>query len=557
MAAPDMQPPTETGSQMQHDRRSVLRLIALSTTSLVAFSCAPPPPPPGTIVLNRGNSSDIKSLDPAFIDGSWEFNVVGEVLIGLTTEGPDAKPVPGAATHWETSDDGLTWTFHLRDHTWSDGVKVTAHDFVAAWRREVDPNTGAIYAYNLWVVKNAKKISTGKLPPETLGIEALDDMTLKVTLEHPAPYLPQLMAHPVAYPIPHHIYERLGAAWSHPQNYVANGPYMPKLWVPLDRVIVTKNKRFYDAANVQIDEVIFYVTNDTEAALKRYRAGELDVQFGYPAIEIDWMRANIPDQIKSVPYLETTFLDINFGRPLFKDRRLREVLNLAVDRETIVNKIRRLGETPAYAVVPPGISNYPHTAQSPVKSLSQADRIAKARQLMGEMGYGPNKRLKINFLTATSPDWVRIAAALLGMYQSVWIDLNIRAEERQVQIVDLNQHNFDLAYDGWIADFDDASNFLDLLITGSGENNSDYSNPAFDALINTAQQRADPKIRAQLLSQAEQMALDDYCWVPLYNSVTEDLVKPYVTGWIPNAKDINRNRWLRMERKPGAKLAGL
>lgn len=542
---------------MQHDRRSVLRLLALSTTSLVGFACSPPPPPPGTIVMNRGNAHDVKSLDPAFIDGGWEFNVVGDMLMGLTTDGPDGEPVPGAATHWETSDDGLAWTFHLRDHTWSDGVKVTARDFVAAWRREVDPRTAAIYSYNLWVVKNAKPITAGKMAPAMLGIEALDDMTLQVTLEHPAPYLPQLMAHPVSYPIPHHIYQKLGPAWAHPQNYVANGPYLPKQWVPLDRVTVVKNRRFYDAANVQIDEVNYYATDDSEAALKRYRAGELDLMVVFPVSEIDWLRANIPNQIKSVPYLETSYLCINFGHKLFRDRRLREVLNLAADREVITNKIRRLGETAAYAFVPPGIANYPHTAHLTFEDMPQSARIARARQLMREMGYGPNNHLKINFLISTSPETVRNAAALLGMYQAVWIDINIVAEERQVQVVDLQNHNFELASSGWIADFDDASNFLDLLITGSGENNGSYSNPAFDALMARAQKQVDPNIRAQMLSKAEQMILDDYAVVPLYNSVTEDLVKPYVRGWIPNAKDINHTRWLRIERKPGNAVAQL
>ena len=476
-----------------HGGAAALRALAFAAACLALFACSPAGPPPGTAVLNRGNGPDIKSLDPAFIEGNWEAFVVGDMLMGLTTEGPDGEPVPGAATHWEVSPDGLTWTFHLRDHTWSDGVPVTAADFVTAWRREMDPKTAASYSYNLWVVKNAKAISEGRLPPSALGIEALDDKTLKVTLEHPAPYLPELMDHQVAFPIPRHMYEKLGNAWSRPEHYVANGPYIVKEWIPLDHVTLVKNKRFYYAKHVRIDIVNYYVTNDTEAALKRYRAGELDEITNYPALEIDWMRAHIPDQIKTVPYLNLVYLTMNLRRKVFQDIRLREAINLALNREKLVRDIRRIGEPPAYSFVPPGIAHYPHTAHMAFKSMPFAARVKKARALMRAMGYGPSHHLSIDFLCSTNPDTVRSAATLQGMLAAIWIDLNIVAEERQVQVVDMQQHNFDLGSAGWIADFNDASNFLDLLRSGSGQNYAGYSNPAFDALLAKAQNETRPQ----------------------------------------------------------------
>lgn len=506
--------------------------------------------PQGAVVLNRGNGPDIKSLDPAYVEGNWEAVVLGDILMGLTTEGPDGKPVPGAATHWETSADGLTWTFHLRDHLWSDGVPVTAADFVTAWRRELDPKTAAPYAYNLWVVKNGKTISEGKLPPEALGVKAADDKTLVVTLEHPAAYLPELMDHQVAFPIPCHMYRKLGDAWSRPQNHVANGPYIVKRWIPLDHVTLVKNKRFYDAKHVQIDAVNYYVTANSEAGLKRYRAGELDTLYQFPALEIGWMRMHIPDEIESASYLNVNYLVPNLDREEFKDVRMREVLNLALDRERLTGQIRRISETPAYAYVPPGVANYPHMAVANFKSMPYRARIEKAKALMRSMGYGPTRRLRINYLSTTNPDILRNAATIQGMFSKVWIDLNINAEEGQVLIIDLQQHNFDLAQIGWIADFNDATNFLDLLRAGSGENYGNYANPAHDSLLDKAQNEADPKARGELLNEAEQMAIDDYAWIPMYFGVTQDLVKPYVKGWIPNAKDFNRTRWLRIEGKP-------
>jgi oligopeptide transport system substrate-binding protein len=169
---------------------------------LLAFATAPA----GALtVLNRGNGAEIKSLDPHFVDGIQESEVEGDILIGLLTMDAAGKPIPGAATRWETSPDGKTWTFHLRDHLWSDGRPVTAQDFVFAWRRLLDPRTGASYAYNLWVVKNAHAISTGALPPAALGVATPDDKTLVVTLEHPAAYLPELLTHDTAYPLPRHV----------------------------------------------------------------------------------------------------------------------------------------------------------------------------------------------------------------------------------------------------------------------------------------------------------------------------------------------------------------
>ena len=191
--------------------------------------------------FNRGNGGELKSLDPHFIDGQWESNIVGDMLMGLATEDAAARPIPGAAERWDISADGKTWTFHIRKHVWSDGQPVTSHDFAFAWRRLLDPKTGAPYAYNMWVVKNAEAISAGKLPPSALGVATPDDRTFVVQLEHPANYLPELLTHQTAYPIPRHTFLRFGNAWARQQNYVANGPYIVKEWIPNDRVTLVKN----------------------------------------------------------------------------------------------------------------------------------------------------------------------------------------------------------------------------------------------------------------------------------------------------------------------------
>ena len=185
----------------------------------LALSTCSPPPPEGPY-LNRGNGGEIRSLDPHYIQGQWEANVLGDLQMGLATEDARSRPIPGAAESWSVSPDGKTWTFHIRKHLWSDGVPVTAQDFVFAWRRILDPKTAAPYAYNMWVIKNARAISAGTLPTTALGAHAVDDRTLVVQLEHPANYLPELLTHEAAYPIPLHTYRKYGNAWSRVKNYL-------------------------------------------------------------------------------------------------------------------------------------------------------------------------------------------------------------------------------------------------------------------------------------------------------------------------------------------------
>src|SRR5262245_45234325 len=249
------------------------------------------------IVLNRGNGPEPKSLDPGLTDGIWEAQILGDMLLGLTTEDAESRPIAGAAESWESSEDGLTWTFHLRDHTWSDGIPVTAEDFVFAWRRVLDPKTAAPYAYYLYPIKNARDVSSGKQPAAALGVEAKDGKTLVVTLDHPLPFMAEYLTHQSMFPVPRHIIEAKGAAWARPGNFVSNGPYVLESWTPNDRVTLRKNPRFYDAANVQIEVVNYFPTPDGDSALRRLRAGELDTQDPIPPAQIDFLRANMADAL--------------------------------------------------------------------------------------------------------------------------------------------------------------------------------------------------------------------------------------------------------------------
>lgn len=540
------------GANLQPSRRTVLKACA-GLAALGLPACGDSGSGPGATradagTLNRGNGAEPESLDPPLADTAWEQNILGDLMMGLFTEDAEGKPIPGAVLEASVSPDGLTWTFILRDHLWSDGTPVTAQDFVFAWRRLLDPKTGSKFASIVYPFKNAKAVAEGRMPPDALALRAADDKVLVLELEHPAPYMRELLTHNILYPVPRHVVEAKGAAWTQAGTYVSNGAYVLTERVPNGHIALTKNPRFYDAANVTIERVVFYPTEDAGAALTRFRAGELDTQEPFPADQIDWLRQNMPGALKQTPTLSIDYIVLNIRRKPFDDVRVREALNLALDRDTIAQKIYRIGEQPAYNIVPPGIANYPGGAAFAFQSLPYPSRVARAQELMRQAGYGSGKRLRTTFATTTLPDSRRAAAAVQAMWAAVYVDLDIAQSDSAITYSKLRQYDFDIGTANWGADFNDASNFLMILTTGNAQNYAGYSNPAFDALYAAAEKEPDAAARGRLLFEAEQIALKDHAWVTRNFRTSRVIVQPYVKGWIANARNYNRSRWLTLEK---------
>jgi len=490
-------------------------------------------------ILNRGNGAEPESLDPADAGSSMEANILGDMMVGLTTLDAAAKPIPGIAERWEISQDGLTWTFHLRKARWSNGAAVVAGDFLSAWRRVLTPATASRTAQNLWVLKNAHAISAGTMPPTALGVTAPDAATVKVTLEYPAPYLPELLTLAAALPLPPGVVFKPGA-------YVSNGPYLLKAWAPNDHVTLVKNPRFYDAASVKIDTVNYYPTVDTQAALRRLRAGELDMQTPLPTAGLPWLKANMPGALHVMPSLALAYLPINLRDPALADIRVRRALNLAYDREAVTGKVLKLKETPAYSYVPPQLSR--GGPQLDFKAMPMPQRVALARKLMQDAGYGPFNKLTLSYLTPGNPDNKRLAAVYQAMARQIFVDLRIVTADYPLVLRALRQGQYQLAYTNWLADFSDATNFLDLLRTGSPGNYAGYKNPKFDAAMAAAQKEPDPASRAALLQAAHRIALADMPWVPIRFLSQTEAVGPRVGGYVQNPWDFNRSRWLWIKK---------
>jgi oligopeptide transport system substrate-binding protein len=340
-----------------------------------------------------------------------------------------------------------------------------------------------------------------------------------------------------------------GSAWSRVENFVGNGAYVPKAWVIHDRVTLAKNPRFYDAAHVRIDEIDYWPTEDSGTALKRFRAGELDTQSPIPATQIDWLRANMGAALRVRPFLAISYMPMNTARPPLNDARIRKALNLAFDREIVTQKVLKLGDPPAYGIVPPGIANYPGGAAMDFARMPQPARLALAQQLMRQAGYGTDHPLHLTLETTHDPDNKRVAAVLQAMVKPLSIDLENSSVEQQVHYRNLQIGEFEIATAVWVADFNDASNFLDLLQSGSGNNYARYRNPAYDAALAAAERESDAARRGRLLLSAETLALKDYPWLPWRFRMSQDLVQPWVKGWVQNVRDYNRSRWLWIDGK--------
>ncbi|HWA31117.1 MAG TPA: peptide ABC transporter substrate-binding protein [Rhizomicrobium sp.] len=500
--------------------------------------------------FNRGNGAEPDSLDPHKIQTQWENNIVGDMFMGLMTEDARSATTFGAAESMTESEDGLTYTFKIRDHEWSDGAPVTADDFVFAFQRILDPKTAAPYASLLYPIKNAQAVNGGKMPTSALGVRALDARTLQMNFEYQVPYLRQLLTHYTTFPVPKHVVEKYGDKWLDPAHIACNGAYVLKEWVPNDHITLVKNRRFYDAKDVSIETVTYYPLADYAAALKRFRAGEFDMTIGVPPSEIDWLRANLPGDLHLAPFVALNYIQFNFTKPPFNDLRVRQAVAMGIDREIIADRVMRAGQKPAYAMVPPGVPGYPGTSQMSFKSMTMAARIAKAKALLKEAGYGPSNPLSFEYAFSGQSDVRLVAVALQSMWADIGANVTLVPADAQVHYNQLRKQHFQAAWAGWYLDYLDAKDVLFLGQTSSKDmNNGCYSNPKFDALVSQSDYIRDPAQRAQVLAQAEQIMLDDVAFAPVFYAVSRNVVSKQVRRWVDNNIDVHRTRYLSLDRK--------
>ncbi|HEX9876746.1 MAG TPA: peptide ABC transporter substrate-binding protein [Gammaproteobacteria bacterium] len=495
-------------------------------------------------VLHWGNGGESDSIDPHRAESTNASNIQRDLFEGLLNEAPNGDLIPGAAESWQVSDDGLTYTFNLRrDARWSNGEPVTSADWVYSLRRSLDPKTLSRYTFILSPILNADAIAAGERPPTDLGVRALDDYTLEITLESPTPYFLGLMTHQTSWVVHPESVEVHGDQFTRPGNLVSNGAFMLDEWVVQSHLKLVRNPYYWDNDATVLDEVWFHATEDLSAELRRYRADELDITYEVPKQQMAWIRENMADDMAFAPYLGTYYYGFNVTRPPFKDKpKLRRALALAIDRDIITRDITAAGEQPAYGWVPP-VNGY-EGQQMPEASWMQAEREAEARRLYAEAGYSADNPLRTEILYNTEENHRRIAVAIASMWRQVLgVEADILNQEWKV-FLDTRAQRIDTQVyrSGWIGDYNDANTFAELLLSTSGLNHAGYANSDYDALVRRAAREGDLAKRAELLQEAEAMLLEDMPIMPIYIYVRTRLVKPWVGGYEPNIMDHHRSK---------------
>jgi len=523
-----------------------LKVVALATLIAVGTAAVAH----AETVLRRGNGAEPQTLDPHKLEGVPEFNITADLFEGLTTYAANGDVVPGAAKSWDISDDGLVYTFHLReDGKWSNGDPLTADDFVYSFRRAVDPATASPYSYILDPIVDAAEITGGTEKDLTkLGIKALDPHTVQITLKAPTAHFLQLVRHNISFPVNKAVVDKFGDQWTRPGNLVGNGAYMLSEWTPQASLTMVKNPNFHDAASVKLDKVVYYPTEDIPEEFKRFRAGELDVTNDVPNDQIATVKKDYKAEFHNEAYLGTYYYVINLTRDaLGKSKELREALALAINRDVIVNKITQAGEMPAYSWVPPGLKGY---EQQPLdfKSMKQADREALAKKLYKEAGYSADKPLKLEILYNTSDNHKKIAVAIQNMWKKVLgVDATLTNQEWKVYLNTRKTKSFDVARAAWIGDYMDPYTFLQMFTSTAGDqNDAGYNSKEYDTDLDTAQKTVDQGARFKLLQDAEKTFVNDYAMIPIYHYTTKHLVASKVKGWEFNLLDIHLERYIEV-----------
>lgn len=488
-------------------------------------------------VLDINIASEPDSIDPALntsVDGAIMISHLFESLIRWDDDGEgNAVLKPGIAESWEVSDDGLTWTFKLRDAKWSDGKDITADDFVYSWNRLVDPATGADYEYMLDMVKGYDE--------KKLDISAPDPKTFVVNLSVKCPYFEEICAFPAVMPVRKDIIEANKTWTNSPETLVSNGAYKLEKWEHNSTLSMVKNPEYYDQDSVKAEKLAFHLQDDQNAIYASYRSGDLDFINSVPQEEIQKLLDT--KELKIKPYVGTYFVCFNTEKEPFNDPKVRKAFSLAIDRNFIVNQVTGQGQEPATAYVPSGVYDAKgaegddfRTVGGDYYSINDEDyekNIEEAKKLMEEAGYKDGEGFpQIDYLYNTDENHKAIAEALQNMWQeNLGVQVSLQNQDWNVFLKERKEGNYNIARHGWIADYNDPMSFIDMWLTGGGNNDAQYKNPEFDKFVKAAKATSDPDERMENMHKAEDILIgEDNVVAPLYFYNNSYMMKPNIKG---------------------------
>jgi len=533
-----------------------LRIAALLICVALFSSCAKRETPVEegirTKTLIVGNGSEPADLDPHVVYTATDQRVQVALFEGLAAfDEKSGLPVPGAAERWESSPDGLTWTFHLRAGlSWSNGDPLTADDFVQSWRRALTPAVACPNAYLFSPVKNADAFNAGKITdPAALGFAAPDARTVTVTTEFPTAILPLFAALPCWAPVNLKVLARFdaaakrGPAWTRPGNLVGNGPFVLAEWSPNARIVVAKNPRYWDAARNGLERVVILPTENPEAEEVNFRAGQVHVTFAVPHSKIAGYRERAPDRLRVDPALDCSYLNFNCGKAPLDQAKVRRALSLAMDREAISRAVYFGSATAAFHLVPNPTGNFIP------RSRLVFDPEA-ARRLVAEAGFPGGRGLpRLSLLVGTDSTAKRVAEVLqAGWKTTLGLDVAIDPAEEKILTENQRSGSYSIALWGWIADFADPMSFLAPFATGNGNNVNFWSHPEFDRALADAARTTDLARRAELFQQAEALLLAESPLAPVVFKSKAYLIHPAVKNWQPAPLLLQRFQLIRLEK---------
>ena len=473
------------------------------------------------------------SIDPQIVEDVSGSDIIRDLFEGLLNQDADGNLVPGVAETWSANDAKDVYTFNLRKNAkWSNGDPVTAHDFVYAWQRAVDPETASPYSWFMEImsIKNGAEAISGDVPPSDLGVKAVDDHTFEVQLTASLPYFAAMTTHATTFPTHKGIIETHGSDWTKPGNMVSNGAYVLTEHVINERLVRERNPMYWNNGDTILEKVVALVIPDENLGFLRYLAGELD-RGPVPPGRFTQLKVDYPDQATSFPRLCNYYYTFNLsdsGIPAFKDARVRHALSYAIDRNVITEQILQGGQFPAYTFTPGATAGF-DVPKVDFAKMTQAERDAKAVELMEAAGYGKDNPLSFTMIYNTSESHKKIATVMAQMWkQKLGINATMENMEWKTFLDIRGKQDFEIARGAWCGDYNEASTFLDLLTTPSGYNDGKFSNAAVDKLMNDAKTSSDPSSN---YTTVERILSAEMPVIPLYHYTGVFMLNAQLKGW--------------------------
>lgn len=528
-------------------RRAILTGLVLCGFGVVLSGCAESDsgglPSSAESTIRRGNIGEPETLDPLLAEDVHAFSVLIDLYEGLVAENASGQIIPGVAESWTVDEGGLVYTFSLRsDARWSNGDLVTAHDFVRALRRAAKPNSQSAYATLLDPIANFREVSSGAKAHEELGVVAVDERTLVIQLHDQCAYLLSLLAMPIAFPL--HSDASSPAQFEDPEEFVGNGAYTLSQRRIGSPIRLQRNEQYWDSDAVKTEYIEYIAIVDELTEFNMYRAGELDVSGTIPSNYVRQARADYEDEVRIAPSLAFYYLAFDLTEAPLDDRNLRQALSMAIDRVQLTEILGR-GDQPAYAIVPPGVTNYA-SAQYDWSASDAAERVDRARELYETAGYSQDNPLTLRYVYDSGSIHEKVALAIGAMWRDslgVVVEFDKREWKYFLDTRD-NRSEWQVMRFSWFGDYNDASTFLDIFASGNVQNLPRYSSAAYDELLRSASLQVDPTLRAEQLATAEKTLINDYPIVPLYFFVSKHMVKSDVAGFESNIMDRHPSKYL-------------